>query len=44
MLNLSYCITDIGATTRGLSSCIIVGVVGGMMDALIDLACYYINP
>ena len=45
MLNLSCCITDVGAAAGGLSSCIIAGgVVGGMMDGLIDLVCRYINP
>ena len=45
MLNLSCCITDVGGAVGGLSSCIIAGVVvGGVMDALIDLVCHYINP
>ena len=45
MLNLICCITDVSATAGGLGSCIIAGVVvGGVMDALIDLVCHYINP
>ena len=45
IFNLSCCITDVGATTGGLSSCKIAGVVvGGLMDVLIDLVCHYINP
>ena len=40
-----WCIADVGVTTRGLSSFKIAGVVvGGVMDALIDLVCHYINP
>ena len=45
MLNLSCCIIDVGAAVGGLSRYIIAGVVvGGAMDALIDLVCHYINP
>ena len=40
-----WCIADVGVATGGLSSCKIAGVVvGGVMDALIDLVCHYINP